>query len=357
MSAAVSLLAACLFGGAACIFTDPINVPPTIQIDAPSQLLRGETAEFRAVATDDHGTPTVTWALVSGACPADRPPASWPAAKPEAVGERYVVAATDTRARFCLWAFATDQHRASRAAVFDADPTNRPPVARLDVVTPEPEPAGTFALFSTFHLSAGASSDPDKDDLRFDWRFLRQPSGSAAALAACDAPADVKARCFNANVRGEYLVALKVTDPLGAETETTKTLTVRDDQAPCIVETAPTFELGQGERLVHDRNLEDTFQVRRVQDDGDPWPGGRPEFRWFVARGAEAFVRFENDLSTFSLPARQFGVGELVRIRLEVADRNRDTISRSLLSCAADLCELSPGSGCFQRVTWTVEYR
>src|SRR6266478_608192 len=69
----IILLALALASASGCVFTDPINMPPTIQIvlvPATERISRGGAAQFGAEVTDDQSqTPTVEWAWTPGMCP------------------------------------------------------------------------------------------------------------------------------------------------------------------------------------------------------------------------------------------------------------------------------------------------
>ena len=62
------------------------------------------------------------------------------------------------------------------------------------------------------HLDGGASYDPDSDALAYAWSITGKPAASAAAL---DLPASATPG-FVADVNGEYVLQLVVTDPFGA---------------------------------------------------------------------------------------------------------------------------------------------
>lgn len=65
---------------------------------------------------------------------------------------------------------------------------------------------------STVCLDGTQSYDPDGDDITYQWSFTSKPDGSNASLENADTPTP----CFVADVRGDYIIQLAVTDPSGA---------------------------------------------------------------------------------------------------------------------------------------------
>jgi hypothetical protein len=75
---------------------------------------------------------------------------------------------------------------------------------------------------STVQLSGSGSYDSDGDSISFSWTIAQKPIGSAAALAG----ATSQAPTFVADIRGQYVIRLVVTDSAGAESAP-DTVTVR----------------------------------------------------------------------------------------------------------------------------------
>ena len=75
--------------------------------------------------------------------------------------------------------------------------------------------------------------------------------------------------------------------------------------------------------------------------------------------------RFERRVSaifdSFTIPAREYQPGDQIEVRVEYWDRLdvEDPQARDFAArCNPDdpVCELVPSSGCYQWITWTVEY-
>ncbi|HET6284817.1 MAG TPA: hypothetical protein VFH73_27925 [Polyangia bacterium] len=340
-----------------CIFTDPINAPPRVEeIVAPPSISRGDSPEFTARTTDDQQEPPVlSWAHKAGRCPDDPSAALWPTERKQT--ERYVVPPSDTGGRFCVWVFATDSHRAVGHRTYEANPANHLPVAQIDVVSPEPSPS--YRLFSDFRLSSARSSDLDQDPLVYQWNPIKAPTGVTLVLAPCDAGAAAmnQQQCFSAEVPGEYKVGLTVNDGFDSSAETVASFLVLEDQAPCLMQTVPSVNAST---VVHPHDMPDRFEVSRVDDDGDPLPAGprgQSHFAWALAVGDGPMAYYDNrDIPWLDIVPGMFQVGDTARVRVEINDRNVAASRRALMSCGdQDLC--SAHAGCFQRVTWKIEYR
>ena len=102
----------------------------------------------------------------------------------------------------------------------------------------------------------------------------------------------------------------------------------------------------------------ESFIVDRVSDDGDPYPRsahGETHFTWYVGRAGEPLVYQDNDFHSLDLAPGTFSLGDVGSVRVEIHDRNTRAIDNVLLGCGdSDVC--AARSGCFQRVSWKIEY-
>ncbi len=106
---------------------------------------------------------------------------------------------------------------------------------------------------SSFFLDGSASSDPDEDDLTYNWTLYSQPTDSLAALDSTESQPS-----FTPDVPGTYQVSLIVNDDTDDSAEDLVELTVIDD-------------------VVHAANLiqsaRDILEAMSITD--LPWSGGR----------------------------------------------------------------------------------
>jgi len=105
-----------------------------------------------------------------------------------------------------------------------------------------------------------------------------------------------------------------------------------------------------------------TFIVSTVVDDGEPYmamplPGHEATtFTWFLGPESGPFERqVGSGLNAFfQVPPGRFRVGDRVKVRVEIADRNALRSQQRLSDCQTDTC--TDGAGCRQRMTWSVTY-
>jgi hypothetical protein len=353
----------------ACLFTNPINTPPTVQVTSLTPIARGQPAQFQAVVTDDQSEPpTVDWGRADGTCPPSSEwsnPARWP---PRLVpADIFTVDGPMTLAPFCVWAVARDRYGARGAYAYTAIPTNHPPVAVLKVVSPIEAPPYNF--LSQFRLSAVESTDAESDPLTFTWMVSRKPPGSQVPdqpLPCADDPTNVRVRCLASDLSGSYQVDVTVRDLTDGATASVP-LTVLEDKMPCIdihriaPDVAMAVHALSGDLAV----TEEEFSVPYVNDDLDPLPSPTSmlHFRWSTARNSDPLVVQETDISTFRVPTNSFHILDTLRVRVEIRDRNNGPeIDGALGACFEDRCTASTQrayqgvADCYLRYTWTVQY-
>ena len=352
---AVVLVAGC--------FTGPINQHPRVELDSPAAtVLRGKDASFMVDATDPDGDPLdLTWGVADGKCPGD--PQSWSGEHRQlAAGERkIVVEGSATWGPFCVCVFAVDSHHATSASCRDETPVNRPPDPRLRVVSPVT--SQPFPLFSLVRVSAAGTVDPDAapgEIIRYDWELERpSESPSNAKLESCSDNAELD-RCFLGDVsEGSFTVTVRATDSLEEGLSAMVPVKIAKDRLPCIHVRDTTPELTS---LTYDDNPDapQTITVHTVDDDGDPYPRGdhgQIQFTWFAGLVNGPMSPRGGNFNSFTPVDNQ--VGDEVRVRVEIRDRNFKNIDDILTGCwmsGGALCESSPGSGCFLGATWTVRF-
>jgi hypothetical protein len=357
-----TLLTVAVVAGSGCLlFTDPINMPPTVKLVMdPAQIWHGQPAAFQANVSDPNGdTVTLDWAYVSGPCSDDAVPGPALRARGQS---NYAVPGSETAMPFCVWVFATDSHGATAApAHSQVDPLDHAPVAAISVVRPNPVPP-VFPLYSTLEFSGAGSTDADATDLpnlMYHFGLVGQPPGSQASVVPCLIDTDPKFTCLTPDKPGDYQVQLVVNDGQAQMNSVTKTVTVAPDALPCLGSTMPVISASPIVRLSNDPDV--MFSVT-VVDDVDPFPAGPlgvAHFSWFLGHGTDPVEYLGRDFASYSVPAGAFVIGDNARVRVEIRDdQNQDKIAAALLSCGDEpRCAAVPGSGCLQRMTWTVEYR
>ena len=348
---------AVILGGAGGCYTNPINRVPTVSIEPVGDVFRGQPAAFMAIASDPDGDPlTLSWAVGApvrvGVCPDVQDQATWPppdASGPPEIERIYKPTAPDKA--FCVWAFAKDNHGAVTPFNLHVTPGNHPPTAVITLTSPDL--AGSYQLYTNFVLKADAS-DPEGDPITYAWS-LTAPSGHPNTFGFCDDAESDDKRCFVADVPGRYVGSLVVADdqdaPATRAPPATITLDVLPDRLPCIAMTDPPF----GSFWDGDPSQDATFTVTRVDDDGDQRD---IHFKWFYARPNEPWTFVDIDFPQLNIKADSFQVGDMGQVRVEIRDRaNQTAIDNALLGCGDDpVCAAQGNPGCFQRVTWTVQW-
>jgi hypothetical protein len=169
-------------------------------------------------------------------------------------------------------------------------------------------------------------------------------------LASAD-PA-VEAQELVPDLAGAWLVEVTARDPVGATATVQRALVVTADRPPCLATLAP-----PAGPLIFDRSRR--FAALFVDDDLDPFPaagGGAARFSWSVlapSRGPGRQPLGGGAGNAVDLDPAAFSLGEIVELRVEVADR----IARTLPCPDGDAACSIEGNACTQRQTWRLEVR
>ena len=360
----------------ACLYSNQINMPPTVTIEDPGPVFHGSSATFKATVGDSDGSSiSLAWASGSGPCTDDgfsallRVPAS------DGAGEFTIAELGVTPV--CVWAFATDNHGAEARAHRDVVPGDRAPtVSDIRIVRPDPLDSGKYPLFGEIKFAAEGMDDPDGDQVTASWQVIGPGPATSSAISACvdDLVAD-GSPCFVPIQPGEYQFKLTLTSSPQAgvggaasmTTTKTKTFVVAEDRLPCLDQTVPEISTPVTVVVTNRTTPISPFvlAVKSVSDDGDPYPAnpvavgpqGETKFSWY--EGADTGpLEFKNVASSsYEIDPLQHRAGDKIRVRVEIRDRNASTINAMLAGCG-DQTAFCPQTGtCFQRATWTVLFK
>jgi hypothetical protein len=225
-------------------------------------------------------------------------------------------------------------------------------VAQIKVEDSQPAGAGPYDLYSTVRLSGAESNDPEGAPLTLAWSL--QTGSTTVTPPRCPDSEDV---CVRLDHPGSYAVTLTAADDAGGVGRTALTFMAAEDRPPCIARTSPEVLMG---RLVHDVARDGPLVVSliSVDDDGDPFPvrsgmetasiSWRWDFqselvRYPLAPGADV-------AAPFRVESLQPYRGHDLIVRLNYEDR----VKRAACPDGEPFCAAVPGSGCYQRVTWTI---
>jgi hypothetical protein len=350
------------------LYTDPINSRPQVTIVGPTSVVHPhDRVTFTAMASDPDGEqPTLTWAAIGKPCEPRPTAADWAQAGQTGSDSSFTmtVAGHDP---FCVRVVAEDGHGArTEGELYPVVPKNRAPVMTLGA---DPA-AASYDLYSTVRLVAGPPEDLDGDAIDFQWKGSDPAGGDLGArLSACDPMHLATVRCLTMDMPGSYQITVDGTDGRADGDASSKplALSVLEDAAPCIEATDPSADTGVVVMAVTD--LPRRFEVRRVRDDGQPFPPGPhggTTFVWFTAREGTPTPMWRSEIgydrSTFDVSAARFDdarPGSTYRVRVEVRDPLHESMSElHKLEVACEdraICELP--AGCSRWVTWSVRFR
>jgi hypothetical protein len=337
------------------LYTDRINEPPAlgdIQM-MPEQVFAHAKVRFTVGSNDGDGDAvSLTWSWHGGTCAQ----ASGEFGGPVAAAALELT--PSTRQSFCVRVTARDARGAeARPQERDVQMADRAPEVVLTA-----DPAGAVPLYGVVRVDATRSSDLDDDGLSFAWE-ARDATGAPVELRACDARDGAAVRCLTAERSGTHMVTVHVSDGMVA-THQTLALTVAEDRPPCIETTDPA--LGT-EVLVLTAGEQRRFEVRKVNDDGHPYPGGargETTFVWSLADGEQGpWGRQSAPNGAVFIVGPELlqdpRPGSTLRVRVEARDpmRERPEVATALeaVCLGRALCESPPG--CFRWVSWKVRFQ
>jgi hypothetical protein len=357
-------LAGCL------LYTDELNVPPTVELTHPEMLYRGKGGLFTARATDNgRGRLGYVWYQLQvedgQPCPASAAEAraleqATPLAPLSSAGASQEITLPKF-GTFCVWVRVTDDDGASGFAGERFVVRNQSPTPVVKLLAPTPlrwvDATAYVALYSTARISADTSSDPEGDQLQFQWTITGR-SGEPIAPAPCNGAGTPDQICHRLNATGTYRFELKVSDGEIVSSATALPLVVMPDAPPCIQQTEPPYLLPRVVVLSTERT---TLSVLEVSDDGDPFPAppGQASQTAFIWRyryvGTTDFSRVvTTTLPSLSFARDTFRPGDELEVRLDVLDRVTD---RSFEACGDQPeCRMDSERECRQRVSWRVSY-
>jgi hypothetical protein len=187
------------------------------------------------------------------------------------------------------------------------------------------------------------------------------------SLTACDPAHPKEVRCFSAGRPGPYTISVEASDGLANGKAAAKmvTLPVLEDAPPCIEVTSPDQDTTTVVLAINAPPR--PFEVRRVRDDGNPFPAGpigSTTFQWFTQReGATVWGKaLGYDRPVFDVSAARFDdvrPGSAYKVRVEVRDPQHESAAE--LNALAQACGPAPictmPDRCVRWVTWSVLFQ
>ena len=362
---ALMLVLACVAAQGCLLFTGSVNTPPTVQIVVPTAPFnRSAGVKLSAVTSDADGGPIrLEWSTSPGDCmpPFDlqhRPATTFqsPTGDPT-----FVLPFMPGDSTLCVWVLATDPQGATAVAATPVSSQDQAPTAAITVLEPTTTASnGLYELYSTFHLSAATSTDPDGDAISDPtWQLLEMPPTTRTDLALVPCPSATQPTAFLqcldvGGVAGVYTIGLTVSDGLKTSDVAMKTLTVNDDHPACVSKTDPSTDASP---IVLDPGEAKTLAITGILDDGSPLPTPvegmhtAPTFKWQVRRngGAWTAIAGYDDVNAFTLPENVYTPGDVVDVDV--------TISDGVAMHLQPACDPRCPAGCPQSARWTMEYR
>jgi hypothetical protein len=367
-------------------FADDINIAPTVALEPPSApLVLGKSAEFAAIAADANQTvDTLRFDWYQGRTCEEalaNPPVR------SGAGRTTLSFVVTELGKGCVCVVVTDARDATATARQAYQVDNQPPVARIKVLETKgqaPVPEGQHVdlpLFGTVVLSGDGSSDAEDapQQLTPKWTVFKDDK-PVATIASCPDKTKGDFVCtFTTQDPGSYRVELIVVDSNEAPSEpAAQSIDVGTDQLPNIeidsaVPLVPTSP--DDPPLLALANLDITFTIYRVDDDGDPYPSSDPQnpypaspagFVWYLRHyqpTSDPFRRWIGNSPSLIIPGGTFLPGDTIQVRAEYHDRvtacqpRTPGCNAAFAACdvAATICYTSGFRA--QWVTWTVAFQ
>ena len=341
-------------------------MPPEVELRGPEIVVRGKSQEFSAVIrdpNDDVSRMKVVWFMrdlaTGGGCPenlaaAQADPATQVSTRPT------MSFLPDHNGFYCLWVVVTDSDGASGFARRQFVIMNNAPSALIQLLAPTPlrwvGMAAYVSLYTQARMSARGSEDPEGDMLSYVWT-IRGRNGETIPPSVCAGASGLTEICHRLDQPGDYRFQLDVSDGELASAFVLP-VSVMPDAPPCVQQTEPSYTIPRVVAFSAERT---NIRVIEVKDDGDPFPAATGQlsqaaFVWrFRYLGAPEFNRLvSTTMPVLSFAPETFRPGDQVEVRVDVFDR---VIDRDFRACEGKSeCELEPGSGCPQRVSWEVSF-
>jgi hypothetical protein len=372
--ASLALSGALVALGGGCFYTDSINQRPSIDIRQTSsdEVYRGSPVALQAESDDPEGhvvfyswrayACTETEALPSGERPGcDQVPfhTGVLATTDFVVPVRRVDEDVPVEAVLVILQAQDDYGAVARPDQQLVIPVgNHPPDVELSMRTPY-----EFIVGTPIDLYAKVS-DPDDGAAAVALTYklftpMSQPSMDIDPVDVADPEAPTSLQegwQFTPGGVGRWEFKVTGTDPLGAVDDETLVIDVIADDPPCLVQWAPiAAPSSTTEWPMTDPTL---FQVKVVKDTLDPYPTipgdavrKTTAFKWSIKQpGSSSRTDLGATGTAVSLDPANYTPGDIVELRVEIADRVARTIN-----CADDQLTCSViSTSCIQRQTWRV---
>tara|TARA_R110002096_G_scaffold416429_1_gene618894 strand:+ start:49882 stop:50982 length:1101 start_codon:yes stop_codon:yes gene_type:complete len=357
-----------------CFFTEVVNEAPVAGIrtlkDGPHFI--GETLRFNATKTVDDVANSLTCEWTAFRCESDSLPCTSLVDRMLGDVDDAFEVPIEGHDRIQIQLRVTDELGATRLQpdLLTVDIRNRFPEVEVQVNGDTEGSTGAYILSRPINLVIDVGDgelgfDEDDDPVTYTWSVL-SPTGSA--VTEVDGPGfervgDQGYR-LTPDVSGMWEVTVTAADEFGGENTWRETIFVGVDSPPCLQSLDPTPD-PVGFYLVESTDRPRAFSVLSVFDVLDPFPGpvvetagiGESTFRWFLQEpGASTFIEIPDyTAESYTIDPLAYEPGDLLELRVEVADRVRGP--ERVLGCGDDsrACELVAGSTCYQRQTWGVQ--